>query len=328
MKNNQKLYKIIKSVIREVYPDDSPLDKKDGDDLNNPDAPTDDQNGLDDQTPIEGDDNSTKASDGLDDSNGDDLENIDGGGDIGNIGGGGFGGGGGFDSIGSADSSDDNDTGGTLPSEEDKDPVTSIVNTMTKLSSKTNDVPTLLKFLKAGVQNKLPNPMNSKPVLDKLKQSGNASLADAADRFQKFLLIKQEGYNLPMKKKLENLSEQELRTVVRRFIDKKVQKLQEGSVDQIMASMPSVTKPTSAGNSTFAAERSLGVKAKEAALAFESDMVKELDLVNPNDMDLNSQKIYKEVMDAFHDKFVAAVVDAVNGIKILPKNEHEEQGQK
>lgn len=339
MKNiNNHLLNILESAIKEVYPDpnkqDTNTDGEEPNDSSNLDAPADDQNQTGGDSPMDDLEGSNGAPSDPNNPTGDDsgLDGMEGGsGDIGDLGGGGGfgGGGGGLGDIDSGQQPSEEDTGiDTIEDDSTEDPVKAIVDKVKDLANKTSDELMILKYLKAGVQQRFPNPKDAQMVINQLKQSGNATLANSADRLQSFLLLKQERKNVMKNKKktLENLNENELRAVIKRFIDKKFNKLvTEGEMSQIMAGMPSVSQKSSAGNSTFDAERSLGIKAKTLGLEFEKDMIKELDLIAPNQMDGNSQKIYKETMDNFHDKFVAAVVDAVNAIKILPKNEHEEQ---
>lgn len=331
---NINLLNILESAIKEVYPDpnkqqDANTDGEEPIDPNNLDAPADDQNQTGGDSPMD----DLEGSNGAPSDPNNPLDGMEGGsGDIGGLGGGGGGlggGGGGLGDIDSGQQPSGEDTGiDTIEDDSTEDPVKAIVDKVKGLANKTNDELMILKYLKAGVQQRFPNPKDAQMVINQLKQSGNATLANSADRLQNFLLLKQERKNVMKNKKrtLENLNENELRAVIKRFIDKKFNKLvTEGEMSQIMAGMPSVSQKSSVGNSTFDAERSLGIKAKTLGLEFEKDMIKELDLIAPNQMDGNSQKIYKETMDSFHDKFVAAVVDAVNAIKILPKNEHEEQ---
>ena len=331
---NINLLNILESAIKEVYPDpnkqqDTNTDGEEPIDPSNLDAPADDQNQTGGDSPMD----DLEGSNGAPSDPNNPLDGMEGGsGDIGGLGGGGGGfggGGGGLGDINSGQQPSGGDTGtDTIEDDSTEDPVKAIVDKVKGLANKTNDELMILKYLKAGVQQRFPNPKDAQMVINQLKQSGNATLANSADRLQNFLLLKQERKNVMKNKKktLENLNENELRAVIKRFIDKKFNKLViEGEMSQIMAGMPSVSQKSSVGNSTFDAERSLGIKAKTLGLEFEKDMIKELDLIAPNQMDGNSQKIYKETMDNFHDKFVAAVVDAVNAIKILPKNEHEEQ---
>lgn len=78
----------------------------------------------------------------------------------------------------------------------------------------------------------------------------------------------------------------------------------------------------------YTATRSLMIKAQQAALDFEKDIVKELDLVNPDTMDEISQQVYHQATEKMAKLVTNAVVDCVKSLEGLPKNQetaNEEQ---
>lgn len=80
---------------------------------------------------------------------------------------------------------------------------------------------------------------------------------------------------------------------------------------------------TGHGMSAFTAVRNLKVSAQGAALKFEEKIVKELGLVNPDQMDELSQQVYHQATSKLMDVFTSAVVDCVQAMEGLPKAESE-----
>ena len=77
------------------------------------------------------------------------------------------------------------------------------------------------------------------------------------------------------------------------------------------------------GMSAFTAVRNLKVSAQGAALKFEEQIVKELGLVNQDQMDELSQQVYHQATSKLMDVFTSAVVDCVQSMEGLPKAESE-----
>lgn len=71
---------------------------------------------------------------------------------------------------------------------------------------------------------------------------------------------------------------------------------------------------------SFNAIRQLTVDAQHAALKFENDIVKALNLVDPNTMDDVAQDVYATVMADLHQTFANAVANAARQVSRLPKN--------
>lgn len=207
-----------------------------------------------------------------------------------------------------------------------KDKATELADKAKKTSEERPDTTETLKVIKAGAQaaGALTNDASNKKVTDALNKQAelgaNETFMDAKKRYSEFTKIKEEKMNL---------AEQKLRLIVKKLVERKVNQLKEsgelaGVINALERGTP-VETPVVPGNDTYDAVRSLELKSRQAAMAFESDMRKELDLLDANKMDKQSQEHYDKAMKAFHGKFVAAVVDAVEAIKGLPKNKKEEQ---
>lgn len=72
------------------------------------------------------------------------------------------------------------------------------------------------------------------------------------------------------------------------------------------------------------AQRRLELIAEEAAVDLEEPIVSKLNLVDPNDMSMEDQEKYIEIMDIMQEKVRAAVMEAVSQLSSLPKVEDEE----
>lgn len=78
-------------------------------------------------------------------------------------------------------------------------------------------------------------------------------------------------------------------------------------------------------DANFNAIRSLTIRAQEAALKFEDDIVKQLNVVDPNQMNDVQQDVYAHVMADLHQTFATAVANAAKAVSRLPKNPTEEK---
>lgn len=99
---------------------------------------------------------------------------------------------------------------------------------------------------------------------------------------------------------------------------KKIQinELKEIIRKEFLAQMNEATK--------FTATRRLTILARKASMDFESEIVKELGLADPDSMDEQAQKIYYHAMKKLEASFISAVVDAVKEVENLPKEEDED----
>lgn len=73
-------------------------------------------------------------------------------------------------------------------------------------------------------------------------------------------------------------------------------------------------------DASFNAIRALTVDAQHAALKFENDIVKALNLIDPNSMGEVEQDVYAHVMADLHQTFANAVANAARAVARLPKN--------
>jgi hypothetical protein len=72
------------------------------------------------------------------------------------------------------------------------------------------------------------------------------------------------------------------------------------------------------------AERRLKIMVSEAALDFEKNIVAQLGLVDPKDLDPESQENYVKVMEEMGLKMQQAVMDAVLQLKTMPKQSEDD----
>lgn len=72
------------------------------------------------------------------------------------------------------------------------------------------------------------------------------------------------------------------------------------------------------------AERRLELIAEEAAVDLEDPIVSKLNLLDPNEMSLEDQEKYIEIMDIMQEKVRTAVLEAISDLNKLPKNQEEE----
>lgn len=79
-------------------------------------------------------------------------------------------------------------------------------------------------------------------------------------------------------------------------------------------------------DASFNAIRQLTVDAQHAALKFENDIVKALNLVDPNSMGDVEQDVYAHVMADLHQTFANAVANAARAVARLPKNPTQDKG--
>ena len=79
------------------------------------------------------------------------------------------------------------------------------------------------------------------------------------------------------------------------------------------------------GITNLTATKRLAIRAQEAALDFEKTMVKELELIDPDEMDGMSQRIYLDATKVMGAKVRDAVLDAVKALTALPKKQQDEE---
>jgi hypothetical protein len=103
------------------------------------------------------------------------------------------------------------------------------------------------------------------------------------------------------------INEKELRNVITKMITE--QFLKEDSV----------------GMKNLLATRLLTIRAREAAFDFEKTIVKELKLMNPDDMDSLSQKVYVEAVEEMQKRVLSAVIDTVKSLAHLPQQQDEKE---
>jgi hypothetical protein len=92
------------------------------------------------------------------------------------------------------------------------------------------------------------------------------------------------------------ITEKELRKLVQEAVKSKLATLNEGRA--------------------FSAKRSIAHNAGSAAMAFETDIVKELDLLSPDEMPEKHQQVYLQIMDDMKAEITAAAAKAVD--RLIP----------
>lgn len=81
-------------------------------------------------------------------------------------------------------------------------------------------------------------------------------------------------------------------------------------------------------DANFNAIRTLTIKAQETALKFEDEIVKMLNVVDPNQMSDVQQDLYATVMADLHQTFATSVANAAKAVSRLPKNPEEQKPAK
>lgn len=122
------------------------------------------------------------------------------------------------------------------------------------------------------------------------------------------LVKKQEGNPAMSKNKKVNISEEKLQRLVSLVVEKKLLQLREGK--------------------KFQAVRSLAIQAQQAAMKFEETMVNTLELVDPDDLTEEEQRVYAQAMADMHSKIIEAVVEASEVLKNLSSKPDEEDSPK
>lgn len=101
------------------------------------------------------------------------------------------------------------------------------------------------------------------------------------------------------------ISDNELRTMVREAIQKKLASLKEAR--------------------DFSARRQVVHSAQQASMEFENEIVGLLNVVKPDELPPALQKQYYFIVEQMKDKIVSAVMEATRELARLPKNENREQ---
>jgi hypothetical protein len=92
---------------------------------------------------------------------------------------------------------------------------------------------------------------------------------------------------------------------------------------QVVPDRIAVGPATPPGDPNFMAIRQLSIMARDASLSFEANIIKQLGLRDPNGMDAESQKYYNDVMESMQLGIMSLVVDAIQKVSELPKEEKE-----
>lgn len=110
------------------------------------------------------------------------------------------------------------------------------------------------------------------------------------------------------KQKPPQLNEEALKKLVSLVVDKKIEMLKEGT--------------------KFNAIRSLTIQAQQAALKFEAEIIKALNLKDPDELSDTEQSVFATAMADMHAKMVEAVVQASRTVKDLSERPAEEEEKK
>lgn len=102
------------------------------------------------------------------------------------------------------------------------------------------------------------------------------------------------------------ITEKELRKIVKEAVQKKLSMINEGN--------------------DFTAKRQIVLAAGNTSMSFETEIVKLLDLVAPDDLPDEAQKMYYQVVEDMKSKFVEAVTEAVNKLSKFPRNAGRSEG--
>lgn len=118
----------------------------------------------------------------------------------------------------------------------------------------------------------------------------------------------EEGRAAQMTKKKPQISDEKLQRLVSLVVEKKILQLKEGK--------------------KFQAIRSLTIQAQQAAMKFEETMVDTLELVDPDELTDEEQRVYSQAMADMHSKVIEAVVHASEVLKNLSSKPQEPETPK
>ena len=76
-------------------------------------------------------------------------------------------------------------------------------------------------------------------------------------------------------------------------------------------------------SSGFSAKRAIIDIAQGLSRQFETDIIKTLNIQNPDEMDPNAQKAYLAIVEKMKESFVKAAMDATKELMAFPKNNSE-----
>jgi len=217
-------------------------------------------------------------------------------------GGGGGGGGAGFGGGGEATGEEEKTE---KPEIESDDPVSFVVDSVKELVKTSQDVPSVLKTIKAGLQYNVKSREQLGDIISQLKAENNPTISAAISRLETFLGKVQER---KMTIKGSKLTEEDVRLLVRKRIEEQLNEF-SGTPNKLDVS----------------ALRNMVELARSHAYTFESNFVKEFGLLDLNSMDPESQKIFIQAMKELTQKFIAAVMDAAKQVEYLPKPQEDKK---
>ena len=224
--------------------------------------------------------------------------------------------------------------------EKPEDPIEDLFSKSETLATQINDVPTILKFIKAETQKNFNAADQKQLLIQKLLTTKNSTVRDAALRMQEFIniqeILNRKNQMTTGTKKLtehSGMTNAFVRVMIENLVTSKIAKLKENDsasfadIADVVSSKHQQFQSTSTSNSNINidAGRHLKLLAEQDAIAFEMQIRKHLKLQDPNTMESSVQAKYLEAAQLFQAAFAAAVVDMVSAVKDLPKQEEAEK---
>ena len=104
------------------------------------------------------------------------------------------------------------------------------------------------------------------------------------------------------------ITEKELRKIIREAVKNKLLSLKEGN--------------------DFTAKRQIINAAKNTSMSFETEIIKLLDLVQPDELPPDVQEKYYAVVQMMEQEFISTVTKAVEHLSMFPRNTNDHGGNK
>lgn len=236
-------------------------------------------------------------------------------GSLGNLGGGGGGGGG-----GEGFSSDTNEPEGNeeKPTEKEKpvEPKDELLDNVLSGNLSVATASDIFKALRAAYF-EVPEVQTSWGLIQQeIKDKGSSNAIAGLRRFEQYLVISEtKRVESKIMKEVE-LTKEQIAEVTKKLSEKILKEFSNDSSGGISRMSPRAIEK---GNLTFMADRKLRISAQQAAYEFEAEIRSELELLNPNEMPMEAQKLYQQAMEIMHSQIISATSNAIAAISKLPK---------
>ena len=189
--------------------------------------------------------------------------------------------------------------------EEAKGPVDSTFDELEELIKKTEDIPKVIKMLKANVQSKfegLHDPALAE-LVNKINNEGSLAAKVALNTRPELA---------DLKTLIQSPTEEVINTG-------DVMKIRESELKKLASKIAEVKFQKLTENTNLTAQRRLVSMAEQMVMEFEADIIKEFNIVNPDNMDPEVQHAYINIVGAMQKKISTAVVEALDKLQAFPR---------